>query len=74
MARPWATSLIKKPANLYGDPRHAPSGTLQAGQRFDHLEPAVLEVGDDLQGPDDRGFNRPPCQQQHHPGTEFALT
>lgn len=52
---------------------HAPGGSLRAGQRMADEQPAVLQVGGDLQGPDDNsGRDRPPGASQRDCGVEPA--
>ncbi len=50
---------------------HAAGGAVRTGQCAVDQQPAVLEVGDDLQGPTDDGrSHRPLGPSQHHPGIE----
>ena len=50
---------------------HAPGGALRARQRAGDEQPAVLEMGPDLQGPDDRGGgHRPAGAPQRDRGAE----
>jgi hypothetical protein len=52
---------------------YAPGGSLRARQCVADEQPAVLEVGEHLQGPDDdRGSDRPPGAPQRDRGTELA--
>jgi hypothetical protein len=52
---------------------HAAGGSLRTRQRLADEQPAVLEMGGDLQGPDDdRGRDRPPGASQRDRGAEPA--
>ena len=52
---------------------HAPGGSLRARQCVADEQPAVLEVGEHLQGPDDDGRgDRPSGAPQRNRGTELA--
>ena len=64
-----------RPAEPRGDGGavHADGGALRTGQHLADEQPAVLEVGEYLQRPDDDGCgHRPTGASQRHPGAEPA--
>src|SRR5262249_45810489 len=68
--RPW---LRAAESGGDGGRVYAAGGAVRAREGDDHEQPAVLQVGEHLQGPDDDGGgDRPPGPPQRDPGAQRA--